>query len=233
MATGEAPLDLVGNESARISLSRLVVVILIGFFLFHINLGLEVNIGKLPTITVVNGSDVILPCTFASCMDYKDASFWWNFQKNKTSSAQKIIHIKLKGKKPFVTEYLDSRIVLAGDVKAKNISLLLTNVDFDDMGFYTCFFKNPQEKHQETNATLQLVVVSELLPVDNRLTILILSIVGGVIGFLILIFIIKKIVRFIIKQVGKKKKECLVNSCANTEHGHYGSKANLKSPPKA
>ncbi|XP_051895787.1 sodium channel, voltage-gated, type IV, beta a [Pristis pectinata] len=233
MAAGDEPLDLVGAESAKISLSRLLLVILIGFFLFHINLGLEVNIGKLPTIKVVNGSDVILPCTFSSCKDYKGASFWWKFQKNKTSSAQTIIYIKLKGKKPFITPESDSRVTFIGNIKSKNISLLLTNVDFDDTGFYTCFFKNPEEKGQEANATLQLIVVSELLPVDNTLTILILSIVGGVIGLLILIFIIKKIVMFIIKQVGKKKKECLVNSCANTEHGHYGSKADLKSPPKA
>ncbi|XP_078415150.1 sodium channel, voltage-gated, type IV, beta a [Cetorhinus maximus] len=234
MKAEKVPLDFHGVESAKISPRRLLVAILIGFVLFQVNVAIEVNIGKLPTIEVLNGTDVILPCTFSSCMDYKDSSFWWTFQKNRTEKAKEIIQIKLNDKRPQVTlPDEESRVTLVGDIKDKNISLLLTDVDFEDTGLYTCFFKNPQEMNQEANATLQLIVVSELVEVDNTLTLIILSVVGGVIGFLILIFIIKKLVKFIIKQVGKKKKECLVNSCANTERGHYGSKTDLKTPTKA
>ncbi|XP_072140038.1 sodium channel regulatory subunit beta-4-like [Mobula birostris] len=232
MAAGDAPLSLLGAESVKTSLSRFSLVILLGLFLFHVNLGLEVSIGKLPTIKVVNGSNVILPCTFSSCKNFDGATFWWNFQRNRTSPEKRIILIKLSGLRPSVTTEAD-RISFIGNIKSKNISLLLRDVDFDDTGFYTCYFKNPMEKDQKAHATLGLIVVSELLPVDNTVTIIILSVIGGLIGFLILIFIIKKLVMFIIKQVGKKKKECLVNSCANTEHGHYGSKADLKSPSKA
>ncbi|GCB66383.1 sodium channel, voltage-gated, type IV, beta a [Scyliorhinus torazame] len=226
--------DYCGLESAKIFPRTFLVAILIGFVLFSENVAIEVNIGKKPTIEVLNGTDVILPCTFTSCMDYKDSSFWWTFQKNETEPAERIIRIKLKDKKPRVTLFTeDNRLTLVGEVKNKNISLLLTDADFEDAGLYTCFFKNPQEKNQESNATLRLIVVSELVEVDNTLTTIIVSVVGGVIGFLILIFIIKKLVKLIIKQVGKKKKECLVNSCANTERGHYGSKSDLKTPPKA
>ncbi|XP_067910369.1 sodium channel subunit beta-4-like [Heterodontus francisci] len=202
------------------------------FVLFHVNIAIEVNIGKLPTITVLNGTDVLLPCTFSSCMDYKGSSFWWTFQKNATLESENIIYIKLRDKRPDVNTF-DSRVTLVGKIKDKNISLLLANADFEDTGLYTCFFRNPQEKNREVNATLRLIVTSELVEADNTLTKIILSVVGGLIGLLILIFIIKKLVMFIIKQVGKKKKECLVNSCANTECGHYGSKTDLKTPPKA
>uniref|UniRef100_UPI00398EE71B sodium channel regulatory subunit beta-4-like isoform X2 n=1 Tax=Pristiophorus japonicus TaxID=55135 RepID=UPI00398EE71B len=234
MTAGVVPLEFHAVESAKISPSRVFVAILIGFILFHVNLGLETSVGKLPSITVVNGTDVMLPCTFTSCMDYQNSKFWWTFHKNRTEDGKKIIQIFLKEKRPRVKPgEIYSRVILIGKVNLKNISLLLTNVDFDDEGLYTCFFQNPQEKGQQANSTLHLIVVSELLLVDNRLTVLIFSIVGGVIGSLIILFIIKKLVVFLIKQVGKKKKECLVNSCANTERGHYGSKADLKSPPKA
>ncbi|XP_072886099.1 sodium channel regulatory subunit beta-4-like [Hemitrygon akajei] len=232
MAAGDASLGLLGAESVKTSLSRFSLVILLGLFLFHVNLGLEVSIGKLSTIKVVNGSNVILPCTFSSCKSFEGATFWWDFQRNRTSPKNTIIVIKLSGLRPSVITKED-RISFIGNIKSKNISLLLDDVDFDDTGFYTCYFQNPVEKNQWAQATLGLIVVSELLPVDNTVTIIILSVIGGVIGFLILIFIIKKLVMLIIKQVGKKKKECLVNSCANTEHGHYGSKADLKSPSKA
>ncbi|XP_032905850.1 sodium channel subunit beta-4 [Amblyraja radiata] len=216
----------------KIPPSALLLVLLTGFVQFHQIFGVEVNIGKVSTLTVLNGSDVMLPCTFSSCMSYSDSSFWWNFQKNKTAPVERIIFIKLTGKRPSVTTEID-RFMLIGDIKRKNISLLLEEVEFEDAGLYTCAFKNPNEADQQANSTLQLFVVSELLPVDNKLTVLIASIVGGVIGLLILLFIIKKLIMLIIKQIGKKKKECLVNSCANTQRGHYGSKADLKSPPKA
>ncbi|XP_078055163.1 sodium channel regulatory subunit beta-4-like [Mustelus asterias] len=234
MKPQKVSMDFCGVDSAKIFPGRLFVAILIALVQFQDNVAVEVNIGKKPTIEVLNGTDVILPCIFSSCMDYKDSSFWWTFQKNETERAERIIQIRLKDKRPFVTPLIaDNRFILVGEIKDKNLSLLLTDADFEDTGLYTCFFKNPQEMNQEANATLRLIVVSQLIEVDNTLTVIIASVVGGVIGFLILIFIIKKLVKFIIKQVGKKKKECLVNSCANTEHGHYGSKSNLKTPPKA
>ncbi|XP_078283007.1 sodium channel regulatory subunit beta-4-like [Rhinoraja longicauda] len=215
----------------KVPRGALGLALMAGFVQLHLIFGVEVNIGKSPTIKVLNGSDVMLPCTFSSCMTYEEASFWWEFQINKTLPTERIIYIKLKVMTPRVTTYID-RFQLIGNIKTKNISLLLKEVEFEDTGLYTCSFKNPQERNQQANSTLELIVVSELLPVDNTLTVLIASIVGGVIGLLILLFIIKKLVLFIIKQVGKKKKECLVN-CANTQHGHYGSKTDLKSPPKA
>ncbi|XP_048471602.1 sodium channel subunit beta-4 [Rhincodon typus] len=234
MRAQKVPLDFGGVEARKTSPCRLLAAILIGFVVFQNNEAIEVHTGKLPTIVVLNGSDVELPCTFSSCMDFKNSDFWWTFRKNKTSEETKIIHIKLKDKRPqiFPSEEYD-RVTFIGNIKEKNISLLLADVDFEDNGFYTCYFKNPQEMNQEANASLELSVVSELVEVDNTVTVIILSVIGGLIGFIILIFIIKKLVMFIIKRVGKKKKECLVNSCANTERGHYGSKTDLKTPPKA
>lgn len=51
--------------------------------------------------------------------------------------------------------------MLIGDIKRKNISLLLEEVEFEDTGLYTCHFKNPNEAYQQANSTLELFVVSE------------------------------------------------------------------------
>ncbi|XP_060702745.1 sodium channel, voltage-gated, type IV, beta a [Hemiscyllium ocellatum] len=234
MRAQKMPLDFGGEEAAKAFPSRLLTAVVIGCVLFQANEAIEVHIGKLSTIVVLNGTDVELPCTFGSCMDFKNSIFWWTFQKNQTSEESKIIRIELKDKTPhiFPSETYD-RVTFIGNIKEKNISLLLADVDFEDNGFYNCYFKNPQENNHEANASLQLKVVSELVKVDNTVTVIILTVIGGLIGLIILIFIIKKLVMFIIKRVGKKKKECLVNSCANTERGHYGSKTDLKTPPKA
>uniref|UniRef100_A0A5F8HFB1 Sodium voltage-gated channel beta subunit 4 n=1 Tax=Monodelphis domestica TaxID=13616 RepID=A0A5F8HFB1_MONDO len=73
-----------------------------------------------------------------------------------------------------------------------------------------------------------------VVEVDNTVTIIIVSVVGGLIGFLIVFMLIKKFITFIIKKTQEKKKECLVNSSGNdnTENGMAGSKAEQKATPK-
>uniref|UniRef100_A0A4W2BXM4 Sodium voltage-gated channel beta subunit 4 n=1 Tax=Bos indicus x Bos taurus TaxID=30522 RepID=A0A4W2BXM4_BOBOX len=70
--------------------------------------------------------------------------------------------------------------------------------------------------------------------VDNTVTLIILGVVGGVIGLLIFILLVKKFIAFIIKKTQEKKKECLVSSSGNdnTENGLPGSKAEEKAPTK-
>ncbi|KAM6173182.1 sodium channel regulatory subunit beta-4 isoform 2-T2 [Erethizon dorsatum] len=70
--------------------------------------------------------------------------------------------------------------------------------------------------------------------VDNTVTLIILGVVGGVIGLLVFILLLKKFIAFVLKKTREKKKECLVSSSGNdnTENGLPGSKAEEKPPTK-
>ncbi|KAL7981677.1 hypothetical protein Chor_005765 [Crotalus horridus] len=130
---------------------------------------------------------------------------------------------------------------LSKDNREFNVSLLLLDADFEDSGPYTCLVKNPKEKDANHSGTFTLKVVVMLEKVDNTLTLIILSVAGGVIGLLILIMLTKKLVLFILKKTRKQNlfsvscRECLVSSSAieNTENGLPGSKIDSKSAPKA
>ncbi|XP_040181390.1 sodium channel subunit beta-4 isoform X2 [Rana temporaria] len=129
--------------------------------------------------------------------------------KNK-KSAPKIIEIMDKS-------FRQSRVTLvpSNETKDYNLTLRLSDVDFDDAGRYTCIVKNKKEKDTQSNATIFLTVVDKFEVVDNTLTLIIVAVVGGVFGLLILILIIKKTVSFILKRNRDKKKDCLVSSSVN------------------
>eukprot|EP00062_Callorhinchus_milii_P026092 gi/632987806/ref/XP_007882760.1/ PREDICTED: sodium channel subunit beta-4 [Callorhinchus milii] len=235
MTVLEVPPTSDGAKSTAINTNRVLLAILIGLVGLQVTVGLEVLVGKNPIIEVLNGTDVLLPCTFTSCMGHKNAIFWWTYQLNKTMKGEKLVTIKLKELKlRSIDIEQEDRIKFVGDIDKNNISLLLDQVDFEDSGLYTCSFKNPNERNQIVNATIKLIIVSEFAKVDNTLTFMILAGIGAFLGLIIVILIIKKLVVFLIKRVGKKN-ECLVNSSAhdNTDNGHYGSNTDLKSRPKA
>ncbi|XP_003796908.1 sodium channel subunit beta-4 isoform X1 [Otolemur garnettii] len=205
---------------------------LLGLFLLPVSLSLEVSVGKYPTIYAVNGTEILLPCTFSSCIGFRDLQFRWIYN-NKT-----IIDGIVKNEKsdPKVTFKDDERITLEGSTKEKknNISILLRDLEFSDTGKYTCHVKNPKENNLEHNATIFLQVVDQLEEVDNTVTLIILAVVGGVIGLLVFILLLKKLIAFILKKTQEKKKECLVSSSGNdnTDNGLPGSKAEEKPPTK-
>ncbi|XP_023373109.1 sodium channel subunit beta-4 isoform X2 [Otolemur garnettii] len=207
---------------------------LLGLFLLPVSLSLEVSVGKYPTIYAVNGTEILLPCTFSSCIGFRDLQFRWIYN-NKTSP---IIDGIVKNEKsdPKVTFKDDERITLEGSTKEKknNISILLRDLEFSDTGKYTCHVKNPKENNLEHNATIFLQVVDQLEEVDNTVTLIILAVVGGVIGLLVFILLLKKLIAFILKKTQEKKKECLVSSSGNdnTDNGLPGSKAEEKPPTK-
>ncbi|OWK18083.1 SCN4B [Cervus elaphus hippelaphus] len=132
-----------------------------GLFLLPVSLSLEVSVGKATTIYAVNGTEILLPCTFSSCFGFENLHFWWSYNSSDTYK----------------------------------------------------------------------IVMEE---VDNTVTLIILGVVGGVIGLLIFILLVKKFIAFIIKKTQEKKKECLVSSSGNdnTENGLPGSKAEEKAPTK-
>ncbi|KAL9825768.1 sodium channel regulatory subunit beta-4 isoform 1-T4 [Geothlypis trichas] len=204
-----------------------------GLHVLAIAFALEVSVGKTNTVTALNNSNVLLPCTFATCIGFQDLVFKWYF-----NSTELIYHGKIKSRttEPTVVWH-NPRVEFVGSTAKKdvNISIVLNNVEFSDAGKYTCHVKNPKERNAQTNATIFLTVVHKMVKTDNTVTLIIVGVVGGLIGLLILFMLIKRVVLFIIKKVQDGKKECLVSSSGNdnTENGLAGSKAEQKAPPKA
>lgn len=208
---------------------------LLGFLLLPVSLPLEVSVGKATTIYAVNGTEILLPCTFTSCVGFENLRFWWSY--NSSDTYKILIDGTVKNEKtdPKVRLKTDDRITLEGSTKKiNNISILLRDLEFTDTGKYTCHAKNPREYFLEHQATIFLQVVDKLEEVDNTVTLIILAAVGGFIGLLVFILLVKKLIAFIIKKTQEKKKECLVSSSGNdnTENGVPGSKAEEKPPTK-
>ncbi|XP_004689274.1 PREDICTED: sodium channel subunit beta-4 [Condylura cristata] len=209
---------------------------LLGLFLLPVSLSLEVSVGKATTIYAVNGTEILLPCTFSSCFGFENLRFWWSYNSSDTYRILIDGTVKNEKSNPKVKLKDDDRITLQGSTKEKvnNISILLRDLEFSDTGKYTCHAKNPKENHLEHQATIFLQVVDKLEVVDNTLTLIIVAAVGGSIGLLIFLMLVKKLIIFIIKKTQEKKKECLVSSSGNdnTENGLPGSKAEEKPPTK-
>ncbi|NXO79342.1 SCN4B protein, partial [Sitta europaea] len=214
-----------------------------GLHIFAIAFALEVSVGKTNTVTALNNSNVLLPCTFISCIGFQDLVFTWYFNSTELVADPallplQIYHGKIKNKATEPTLiWHNPRVEFVGSTTKKdnNISIVLNNVEFSDAGKYTCHVKNPKEKNAQHNATIFLTVVHKMVETDNTVTLIIVGVVGGLIGLLILFMLIKRVVLFIIKKTQDGKKECLVSSSGNdnTENGLAGSKAEQKAPPKA
>lgn len=204
----------------------LVVALLLGVWSVG---GLEVSTAKVSVLKAINGSTVLLPCTYSSCIGIKNLYFNWT--KNGTTLCESVIPIE--GVEPKVSVYHE-RVEFVGTSKKSNISILLWNITFDDEGDYVCFARNPKEKNRNHSAIYTLIVVDQMEEVDNTLTVIIVSVLGGVIGLVILIMVIKAlVVRFLCK-TDEKNKECLVSSGNdNTENGLSGAKGEKQGTPKA
>ncbi|XP_034459853.1 sodium channel, voltage-gated, type IV, beta a isoform X1 [Hippoglossus hippoglossus] len=208
----------------------LAVVLLLGVWSVS---GLEVSTGKVSTIEAMNGSTVLLPCTYSSCIGIKDLYFNWHYNDNGTMIKLCEAEIPMEGVEPRVSVYHE-RVDFVGSSKSNNISILLWNITFEDQGDYICFARNPKEKYRNHSAIFTLIVVDQMKEVDNTLTVIIVSVLGGVIGLVIFIMVVKGLVVHFLLKDDEKNKECLVNSGNdNTENGLSGAKADNKGTPKA
>ncbi|XP_020499029.1 sodium channel subunit beta-4 [Labrus bergylta] len=196
--------------------------------------GLEVSTGKVSFVEAMNGSTVLLPCTYSSCIGIKNLYFNWHFNNNGTMEklCEAVIHVE--GVEPKVSVYHE-RVEFVGSSKSNNISILLYNITFEDAGDYICFAKNPKEKNRNHSAIFTLIVVDQVTEIDNTLTTIIVSVVGGVIGLVIFVMVVKALVVHFLLKDDEKNKECLVSSSGNdnTENGPTGAKADNKGTPKA
>uniref|UniRef100_A0A8C0UFQ4 Sodium voltage-gated channel beta subunit 4 n=1 Tax=Cyanistes caeruleus TaxID=156563 RepID=A0A8C0UFQ4_CYACU len=158
----------------------------------------SVSVGKTSTVMALNNSNILLPCTFTTCIGFQDLVFTWYF-----NSTELIYHGKIKNKATEPTLiWHNPRVEFVGSTTKKdnNISIVLNNVEFSDAGKYTCHVKNPRERNAQHNATIILTVVHKMVETDNTVTLIIVGVVGGLIGLLILFMLIKRVVLFIIKK---------------------------------
>ncbi|XP_068772973.1 sodium channel subunit beta-4 isoform X2 [Struthio camelus] len=220
-----------GSPAAR--RRRAAPAALLVLHIFSIAFALEVSVGKTNTVMALNGSNVLLPCVFTTCIGFQDLVFTWYF-----NSTEMIYHGKIKSKasEPFLVAR-NPRVEFVGSTTGKdnNISIVLNEVDFSDAGKYTCHVKNPKEKNAQHSASIFLTVVHKMVETDNTVTLIIVGVVGGIIGLLVLFMLVKRVVLFIIKKTQDRKKECLVSSSGNdnTDNGLAASKADQKAAPKA
>ncbi|CAL8350980.1 unnamed protein product [Lota lota] len=198
--------------------------------------GLEVSTGKITVMEAMNGSTVLIPCTYSSCIGIKKLYFNWHYDDNGTMQKLCEGSIAAENVEPRYSVY-NERVEFVGSSKKSNISILLWNITFEDEGNYVCFARNQKEKNRNHSAIFTLRVVDQVKEVDNTLTTIIVSVVGGVIGFLIIFMVVKALVVHFILKKDDKNKECLVGSSAgvdNTENGHTTAKgADAKGTPKA
>ncbi|XP_036974494.1 sodium channel, voltage-gated, type IV, beta b isoform X1 [Acanthopagrus latus] len=224
----------VGVEPPRLgpphSAVSLIFAIVLGLWSSQ---ALEMSVGKIPFLEAVNGSTVMLPCTYASCIGIKNLYFSWQFNDNGTMQKVCDSVISSEGVVPTVKIYRE-RVEFVGKNDHNNISILLWNITFDDGGYYTCYGRNPKEKDKNHSAIFHLIVVDELRVVDNTLATIIASCVGGGIALLMGFMLLKNFTLFVLAKLEEKNKECLVTSSGidNTENGLSGSKADSKPTPK-
>nr|XP_057943691.1 sodium channel, voltage-gated, type IV, beta b [Doryrhamphus excisus] len=219
-----------GFDTLKMGLSQtafnLIVTILLGVGAVQ---ALEMSVGKIPFLEAVNGSTVMLPCTYSSCIGIENLYFNWQFNDNGTMQKVCEAMIPTDGAVPNVKMYKE-RFEFVGKNKNNNISILLWNITFEDGGEYTCFGRNRKEKGKNHSAIFRLIVVDELRVVDNTLTIIIASAVGGAIALLMGFMLLKNFTLFVLSKLEEKNKECLVTSSGidNTENGLSGSKVDSK-----
>ncbi|KAI3373552.1 hypothetical protein L3Q82_022149, partial [Scortum barcoo] len=165
---------------------------------------LEMSVGKIPFLEAVNGSTVMLPCTYSSCIGIKNLYFNWQFNDNGTMQKVCDSVIPSEGVVPHVSIYRD-RVEFVGNNDHNNISIMLWNITFEDGGQYTCFGRNPKEKGKNHSAIFTLIVVDELRVVDNTLATIIASAVGGAIAAIMGFMLLKNFTLFVLNKMEEKK----------------------------
>ncbi|CAJ1064188.1 sodium channel%2C voltage-gated, type IV, beta b [Xyrichtys novacula] len=223
----------VGVKSPRLGPPHAASVILSILLGVWSSQALEMNVGKINHMEAVNGSTVMLPCVYYSCIGIKNLYFSWQF--NESGTMQKVCDsvIASEDAMPHVSVYRE-RVEFVGMNDECNISILIWNITFEDGGEYTCFGRNPKEKGKNHSAIFTLVVVDELRVVDNTLATMLAAAVGGAIALLMGFMLLKNFTLFVLSKLEEKNRECLVTSSGidNTENGLSGSKADSKPTPK-
>ncbi|KAL6036489.1 hypothetical protein STEG23_003877, partial [Scotinomys teguina] len=157
------------------------------------------------TLSVLNGSDTRLPCTFNSCytVNHKQFSLNWTYQECSNCSEEmflqfrmKIINLKL--------ERFGDRVEFSGNPSKYDVSVTLKDVQLEDEGIYNCYITNPPDRHRG-HGKIYLQVLLEVPPErDSTVAVIVGASVGGFLAVVILVLMVVKCVR--------RKKEQKLNT---------------------
>ncbi|XP_076156352.1 myelin protein P0 [Alosa pseudoharengus] len=171
------------------------------------------------------GSDVRLSCSFFSWRwTSEDVTFSWSYRPDGAKDPIAIFHYAggspyLDNKGPF-----HDRLEFVGNPARRDGSIIIRNLDFSDNGTFTCDAKNPPDIVGRPSSVRLLVF--EKVPVQAG--VITGSIIGVVLGLLVLVVVIYYLMRFLVARrvftlsVSKKKGK-----------GKEGSQQKQGAPPSA
>ncbi|XP_068122322.1 myelin protein zero-like protein 1 [Hyperolius riggenbachi] len=98
-------------------------------------------------ITVENGTQALLPCTFKSSeVTRKETSVIWRYIEDGGSSKGSTTVLMFTGGIPYPGEgRFKERVTWAGDLNKKDVSIKIDKINFKDNGTYTCDVLNPPD----------------------------------------------------------------------------------------
>ncbi|KAK2912657.1 sodium channel subunit beta-2 isoform X1 [Channa argus] len=150
------------------------------------------------SINAVNGSTVKIPCTFTSCykMDVTKFSMNWTYKETSNDTEETFMSFnKKRGMVPARFTRFGDRVTFAGNLDKNDVSIILSDVQLDDVGIYNCNVINPPDRIHGYGA-IQLNVVTELPPIrDSTIAVVIGASVGGALALLILSMVVVKCLR--------------------------------------
>ncbi|XP_067319443.1 uncharacterized protein [Anolis sagrei] len=95
-------------------------------------------------LSVENGTEAKLPCTFASSEVVSSAaSVTWSFQAE--GSTTPVAFFYYSNGRAYPGRRFEDRSSWAGDLNKKDASIKIANMQFQDKGTYTCDVKNPPD----------------------------------------------------------------------------------------
>ncbi|KAM7337689.1 hypothetical protein ACRRTK_003808 [Alexandromys fortis] len=179
------------------------------------------------TLSVLNGSDTRLPCTFNSCytVNHKQFSLNWTYQECSNCSEEmflqfrmKIINLKL--------ERFGDRVEFSGNPSKYDVSVTLKNVQLEDEGIYNCYITNPPDRHRG-HGKIYLQVLLEVPPErDSTVAVIVGASVGGFLAVVILVLMVVKCVR------RKKEQKLSTDDLKTEEEGKTDGEGNLEDGAK-
>ncbi|XP_042313352.1 myelin protein zero-like protein 1 isoform X2 [Sceloporus undulatus] len=150
-------------------------------------------------LSVENGTEAKLPCTFASSEVISSAaSVTWSFQAEGSTTSVSFFYYSNGRAYPGQSTQFKDRSSWAGDLNKKDASINIANMQFQDNGTYICDVKNPPDI-VVTPGEIKVRVVERGTVVPGNLPLFTPTLVagisiGGVLGLSLLIILIVCIV---------------------------------------
>ncbi|CAL8349737.1 unnamed protein product [Lota lota] len=138
-------------------------------------------------VEAVNGTDVRLKCTFHSSASINPSSITasWSFRPLGPGSEESVFYYHERPYPPSEGRFR-KRAVWAGDIMARDASIIVQEVQFSYNGTFSCRIKNPPDVHGNAGEIRLRVVTTASF---SELLLLVLAI-GGAIGLVVIFLVV-------------------------------------------